>query len=142
VKNLTTSLQRYIQTIHELSQDENGVRVSDVASKRKVSKSSACIAMKSLQDYGLIRRGKDRRIFLTDIGKEHALIMENKINIIQLFLVEVMGISKENAIEDALVMEHKISIETLCSFCRSRNAADFNQNCKVGCHVGMPGVKG
>ena len=51
---LTVAMRNYIRAIYELSSDGEGVRISDIAAKRKVSKSSACIAMKTLQKAGLV----------------------------------------------------------------------------------------
>jgi len=97
VPKLTVSMQHYIQTIYELSPEGEGVRISEVAIKRNVSKSSVYVAMKTLQQDGLIWRNIDRLVFLTDKGKEHALVISSKFTIIQRFLINVMGISRESA---------------------------------------------
>ena len=134
--NLTISMQHYIQAIYELSSDGEGVRISDVAAKRKVSKSSACIAMKVLKTEGLIRRDSMRLVYLTEKGVKQAKAITNRSDIVRLFLMNVCGISRENADADACAMEHTISIETLCSFCRFQNNINPQWQCKGGCHVG------
>ena len=138
---LTVAMQNYIRAIFELSSDGEGVRISDIAVKRKVSKSSACIAMKTLQKEGLIQRDNDRLVILTVCGKEQAMVITNKFAIIQQFLRDKLGISRENATLDACAMEHSISIETLCSFCRSQNFQRPQQECEGGCYVALYDAK-
>jgi len=137
MSNLTSSMQHYLQAIYELSSGGEGVRISDVANKRKVSKSSACTAMKVLQAEGLIRRDSMRLVLLTEKGEEQAIAITNRFDIIRLFLMNVLGISKKNADADACAMEHTISIETLCSFCRFQNDINPHWHCKGGCHVSL-----
>lgn len=139
--DLTVSMQNYIRAIYELSSDSEGVRVSDIAAKCNVSKSSACIAMKTLQKEGLVQRNIDRLVILTDSGKEQAIVIANKFTIIQQFLTNKLGISKENATLDACAMKHSISIETLCSFCRSQNLQNPQQKCDGGCYVTFSNAK-
>ena len=133
MSSLTVSMQNYIRVIYELSPGGEGARICDIAVKRNVTKSSACVAMKTLQKKGLIHRDADRLVLLTSMCKEQAMVITNKFSIIQQFLTDTLEISNENAAHDACVMEHSISMETLCSFCRWNNNKHNSLSCEGGC---------
>lgn len=132
---LTIIMQDYLQAIYDLSQESGGVRITDIAAKRQKTLPSVCVAMRTLEKAGLIRRSADRLVFLTDVGRERAAISMNKSAIIRRFLVEVMDISHENATSDAQAMEYNISHETLCAFCRCQNAKSGSLRCIVSCQM-------
>ena len=48
--NLTPSKELYIKTIYILSDDNQGVHITEIAEKLEISKASVCTAMKSLQE--------------------------------------------------------------------------------------------
>ena len=125
-------MQGYLQTIFELAQERKGVRITDIALKQKKTPPSVCVAMRTLQSAGMIRRGANHLVFLTKAGYERASISMSKYAIIYRFLAEGMGISQENAVADAQAMEHIISLETLCSLCRWQNDADAQWHSETG----------
>lgn len=133
----TDSMKDYIRAIYELSSDGEGVRICDIATKRNVTKSSACVAMKILQKQGFVQRDAERLVLLTSMGKEHAMTIINKSIIIRRFLTNALKISRENAAHDVSVMEHSISMETLCSFCRWNDNKHPHLDCKGGCHFDL-----
>ena len=129
-------MQGYLQTVYELAQENEGVRITDIAIKRQKTAPSVCVAMRTLQAEGLIRRGKNHLVFLTRSGYERAAISMGKYVTIYRYLVDIMGISHENAAADARAMEHTISLETLCSMCRWQNDAEAQWRNKTNCLTG------
>lgn len=118
MKNLTPSQSHYIKAVYELSSGSQGVRVVDIAEKLGVSKASASLSMTKLAQRGLVHKDAERHVYLTKNGEQQAVQMLNKHEMIQKFLMGVLGVDKEVAVHDACGMEHIISMDTLCAICR------------------------
>ncbi|WP_164997164.1 metal-dependent transcriptional regulator [Clostridium minihomine] len=139
--NLTSSLQNYLKMTYELSATGKGVRVSDIAAKLNVSKSSVCLAVQKLQKHDLVTRDAERLIYLTSAGEREAVMAYDKFAILQQFLLDELGVSPATAASDASEIEHLISYDTLCALCRLVNQGK-QASCRVGCHKGMHCVSG
>ncbi|SHI14732.1 iron (metal) dependent repressor, DtxR family [Sporobacter termitidis DSM 10068] len=119
--DLTPSQQHYIKAIYMLSSSREGTRICDVAERLAVTKSSVCVAMKTLQRMNLVERDFRHQILLTPEGKEQAVLIVDRLAIIKCFLVEALHITVDAAELDACAMEHAVSRETLCAMCRHVN---------------------
>ena len=111
--NLTPSKEHYIKTIYLLSDNNQGVQITEIADNLEVTKASACIAMKVLQEDDFIYRDEKRQVFLTLKGEKRAIGLMKKYEIIKCFLIEVLQIDSKIATKDACAMEHVVSPETL-----------------------------
>lgn len=116
--SLTKSQQSYLKTIYEISPSNEGVHISDVATRLEVTKASTCVAMDLLENKELIYRDKLRRIMLTQTGMDQAKMMVHSFKMIRQFLTDILQVSQENANADASIMEHSLHMETLCCLCR------------------------
>ena len=111
--NLTVAMQNYLETIFDLSKKTDGVRLSDVAATLNVSKASVNNATNVLTKLGYITNEKYHEIYLTDMGKETASILEAKHGILKTLFTEVVGIPEKIADADACAVEHIISPESI-----------------------------
>jgi DtxR family Mn-dependent transcriptional regulator len=109
---MTQSLEDYLEMVGFLS-DEGEVRVTDIASRLRVSKPSVLTALKTLEDQGLLEPERYRSVTLTERGKEAAAEIRGRHNFLRSFLLDVVGVSPEIAEQDACKMEHVLSEETL-----------------------------
>lgn len=132
--NLTSSKEHYIKTVYELSTYNTGVRISDIAAKMGVTKTSACLAIQALEKKQLIRRDEQRLVFLTDEGERQAILTKDKYTIIKQFLLNVLELDEATADQDACAMEHVISEETLCAFCKKVNNLMNQKPCQNPSH--------
>lgn len=123
-------MQHYVKAIYELSSGCGGVRISDIATKLEVTKASSSVAIKALQEKKMVYRDANRLVFLTEDGEYQAILALDKFAIIRGFLTEVLDVEPAIADSDACAMEHVISTETLCTFCRRTN-----RKCTTGCHA-------
>lgn len=130
MSNLSSSKEHYIKTVYELSAYNNGVRISDIAVKMGVTKTSACLAIQALEKKELIKRDEQRLVFLTDEGERQAILTKDKYTIIKQFLLNVLELDEATADKDACAMEHVISEETLCSFCKKVNGLMHQKPCQ------------
>mgnify|MGYP006375293425 CR=1 FL=1 len=110
----------YLETILILSRSSSEVHSIDVADYINVSKPSVSRAVGILKSAGYIVTGKDNSLVLTDMGLEAAeRIYDRHITIAE--MLRSLGVSEENAVNDACKMEHDISEETFLAFKKHLN---------------------
>ncbi len=134
MNNLTPSKQHYINAIYELSSACVGVRISDIAEKLGIKKSSVSVGMKFLEDIGLVYRDHERLVFLTEDGERQAISSFDKYHVLYRFLTDTLGVEQVNADREACVLEHAVSIKTLCAICKL-STQNGKPCCKGDCHV-------
>lgn len=128
---MTKSLEDYVEAIYRLSEEAGRARVVDVAGMLHVKMPSVNNAVKELARLRLVKYEKYREIVLTEEGVavarkvfEHHMILKN-------FLL-ALGVSEENAENDACAMEHILSDETMACIARATQknppAADGRPN--------------
>jgi len=116
-------MQNYLETIFDLSRQgaggcpaaavPAGVRVSDIALHLNVSKASVNNAMNVLAKLGYVSNEKYQEIFLTELGRETAAVLEGKHSILKTLFTDIVGIPEETADADACAIEHIISHESV-----------------------------
>jgi Mn-dependent DtxR family transcriptional regulator len=115
---LTKSQARYVTAVYELSMGCEGVRVIDIAERLSLSKASVSFSMTKLEQKGLVHKDVERRVYLTRDGELQAVRMMDKYELLKRFLIEILGVDKEVAGNDASAIEHVISVDSLCAICR------------------------
>ena len=118
--SIRESGEMYLETILILSRSSSEVHSIDVADYMNVSKPSVSRAVGILKNAGYIVTGKDNYVVLTDMGLEAAeRIYDRHITIAE--MLRSLGVSEENAVNDACKMEHDISEETFLAFKKHLN---------------------
>lgn len=118
--SIRESGEMYLETILILSRSSSEVHSIDVADYMNVSKPSVSRAVGILKNAGYIVTGKDNSLVLTDMGLEAAeRIYDRHITIAE--MLRSLGVSEENAVDDACKMEHDISEETFLAFKKHLN---------------------
>lgn len=118
--SIRESGEMYLETILILSRSSSEVHSIDVADYMNVSKPSVSRAVGILKNAGYIVTGKDNSLVLTDMGLEAAeRIYDRNITIAE--MLRSLGVSEENAVNDACKMEHDISEETFLAFKKHLN---------------------
>lgn len=108
--SLQESGEMYLETILILSQ-RGGVRSIDICEEMGYSKPSVSRAVGILKNGGYITVDRDGYITLTDEGRHVAERTYERHNVLTAFF-KTIGVSEENASEDACKIEHDISDET------------------------------
>ena len=106
---LTNSQEEYLKTIYILENANNKVRVTDIANKMDITKPSVNKAVKTLNEFQLLDYQAYGDISLTSKGKEFAKEIIRREDIIEMFLVDVLEIEKNQAKKEAIAMKHAIS---------------------------------
>jgi Mn-dependent DtxR family transcriptional regulator len=113
IDRLTSANEDYLEAIYELSREGNAVRSVDLAAKLEVSKASVNNALKNLKQAGLIEQPHYGDITLTQEGTEYAAGVLERHHVLYHFLLDVLGVDPQTAVEEACEMEHAISDDTL-----------------------------
>lgn len=111
--SISPSLENYIKVIFELCQENVAVRVTDLAEKLSIAKSSVNQAIKVLDKLGLVRYERYGPLELTDKGRELADNIARRNRVIKAFLTVILKVNPEVAEKDACLMEHVVSPVTM-----------------------------
>ena len=112
-KNLTASLEDYLEAIFIISQSHKVVRVKDLVKHLKVAGASVENALKILKEKGLINHEKYGYIELTEKGEKEAQKIYERHKVLQRFFSQILGLDESTAQKDACAIEHYISEEGL-----------------------------
>lgn len=112
-EKVSASLEDYLETFLSLENEQQNIKMSEVAVQLNVSKASVHKAIQVLKERGFVEQEKYKQLALTDEGREIALNVRKRHNIIKSFLIDVLKVEKEIAEDDACKMEHSISKATL-----------------------------
>ncbi|MBE5769108.1 MAG: metal-dependent transcriptional regulator [Clostridiales bacterium] len=109
--NIHESAEDYLEAILMLGQEKGYVRSVDIALRLGVTKPSVSFAMKKLRENGYILMDEENLITLTPQGDDIARKILDRHTTIASFL-EMLGVDKAVAKEDACKMEHDLSDQT------------------------------
>jgi len=111
--SVSPSLENYLKVILQLQEDGNAARITDLAERLSVAKSSANQAVKLLKDQGLVKHEKYGQLELTERGSALAREISKRHEVLMSFLVDVLKVDLATAENDACLMEHAISPATM-----------------------------
>lgn len=113
-QELSASYEDYIEAIYDLSLKSGGqVRSVDVANELGFSKASVARATKNLREQGYIEQEHYGAITLTPKGKEYGKRVLRRHQVLRAFLIDILGVDKKTANQEACMMEHTISQDTM-----------------------------
>lgn len=111
---LSTSYEDYIEAIYDLHEKSGGtVRSVDVANELNFSKASVARATKNLREWGYIEQERYGEIALTKKGEEYGKQVLWRHRVLRGFLIDVLGVDKATANDEACKIEHTISDDTM-----------------------------
>jgi DtxR family Mn-dependent transcriptional regulator len=107
-----TTTQEYVKVIYALEQENRVARVTDIAERRGVTKSSVSLVLTQLQKKQLVDRKQYSHITLTKAGRRLGSELQKRHQAITIFLTEILGVPLKIAEEDACKIEHDLSLQT------------------------------
>ncbi len=111
--NITPTMENYMETILLLERFNGAVRVTDIAEKMGVAKSSVHVALHSLEDRGMLLHEKYGTIHLTDKGRETAEAIYERHVALKAFFIRIVGLDDETAESEACAVEHVLMDSTI-----------------------------
>lgn len=109
MEKLTASLEDYLEIICNHTNSEKNIRAVDISKKLNISRASVTEALKKLANKGFVNYDRYEAISLTETGKEVAQKVVSKHTVLQIFFENILGLSKEEASENACKIEHVIT---------------------------------
>ena len=116
VPRLTSTNEDYLEAIYAIGGDSGTVRGVDLAAHLGVSKASVNKAVSNLKAAGLVEQPYYGDISLTSVGAAYAASVLRRHLVLFSFLTEMLGVDAQTAEEEACLMEHAISGDTLLRF--------------------------
>lgn len=111
--SITPSLEDYLEVILDLNEANESIRVTDLADRLGVAKSSVNQAVTKLVELKLVLHERYGPLQLTDQGALKARKVRDRHRILKQFLTEVLGVDARTAEKDACGIEHYISPVTM-----------------------------
>jgi len=108
----SAAMQDYLEAILNISEIAGVVRVTDIAAELGIAKASVSQALSNLKKLGLVIQEPYGAVELTCTGKKQAFEIRHRHHVLKNFL-EALGVDTEIANEDACLMEHVVSKETI-----------------------------
>ena len=114
---LTRAGEDYLEAIYRLAGEnasaDRSVRSVDVADQLGVSKASVNKALSMLKDAGMVEQSRYGRVTLTKEGEKYAALVWRSHRALRLVLESDLGVEPEVADEEACLMEHALSADTM-----------------------------
>ena len=111
-------MEDYLEAIFHLSEADGVARVSQIAKRLGVNKSSVTGALHHLSEHGLINYDPYQYITLTDAGRQVARDVAWRHDVLKRFLIEVLDVEEQKATETACKLEHSMDREVLVKLLR------------------------
>ena len=108
----TRNMEDYLEAIWDLQKNKGYIKVKDIADKLEVTRPSVSEMIKKLSENEYIIYEKYGGIIFTGKGKKLAQEIKKRHNLFVEFL-KIIGVSEENAQQDACKLEHDVSPETI-----------------------------
>jgi DtxR family Mn-dependent transcriptional regulator len=118
-KNLTESLEDYLEAIYDLVHAQGKATVSETAERLSVAKPSVVKALKRLRELKLVVQEPYSEISLTPAGRKEAEFVRLRHNALVYFLTDFLGLDYKSAETNACALEHHLcerSTERLLAF--------------------------
>jgi DtxR family Mn-dependent transcriptional regulator len=117
-KQLTHSMAHYLQAIAALMRAPGGASVSAIAERLGVSKAGVTSMIRTLKARGLAEHEPYGDVRLTLEGHRLATRTERSRDVLTEFFGEILGLDPDTAAEDACMIEHLVSPESMVRFLR------------------------
>src|SRR5436305_3019619 len=107
----STAVEDYAKAIYALEQREGSVSTNALAERLGVTPGSASGMVKRLGELGLVEHRPYHGVSLTDAGRRVALEVIRHHRLLELYLVESLGVPWDQVHAEAEVLEHVLSDE-------------------------------
>src|SRR5262244_3403462 len=108
---LTAAVQDYAKAIYTLEERDGSASTNDLAALLEVRPGSVSGMLRKLSALGLVEHERYRGVRLTERGRRVALEVIRHHRLVELFLVESLGMTWDEVHAEAEVLEHVISEE-------------------------------
>ena len=119
--SLSMASEDYLESIYRIMDEqdafETGIKSVDVAEQLEVSKASVNKAIATPKEHGMVEQTRYGRVTLTEAGREYGKDVWYRHRTLRLFLTKGLGVDEQIADEEACLMEHALSADTMKRWC-------------------------
>ena len=108
---LTAAVEDYTKAIYTLEERAGSASTNDLAALLDVKPGSVSGMLRKLSSLGLVEHERYRGVRLTERGRRVALEVIRHHRLLELFLVENLGMTEDEVHAEAEVLEHALSEE-------------------------------
>jgi DtxR family Mn-dependent transcriptional regulator len=112
-RQLSPQMEDYLESIHHLCAEHGVARVKSIAKRLLVSYPSVVSAIKNLKRRQLVYQEYYGYVRLTDKGQKIAGAVIYRHEVLTRFLMDILGMDRETASNEACKIEHAVSLETV-----------------------------
>src|SRR5947199_10519166 len=109
VHDLTVAVQDYAKAIYTLESRHGAASTTELATLLEIRPASVSGMLRKLSDLGLVEHERYRGVRLTKRGRRVALEVIRHHRLVELFLVESLGMTWDEVHAEAEVLEHALS---------------------------------
>src|SRR5580765_6882473 len=108
---VTPAVEDYAKAIYTLEERDGAASTNDLAALLDVKPGSVSGMLRKLSSLGLVEHERYRGVRLTEKGRRVALEVIRHHRLLELFLVENLGMTEDEVNAEAEVLEHALSEE-------------------------------
>jgi DtxR family Mn-dependent transcriptional regulator len=120
-------MEMYLKTILRLEEHGGPVRVKAIAEALSITMPSVSEALRTLKNKGLVLHSSYGEVKLSTNGRRLAVGVSERFEVLQRFLVEILGVDEEVAQLEACEIEHVVGRDT---YKRLTLFLDFLSHCE------------
>ena len=109
LRGTTPAVQDYLKVIYKLQQQDRPVPTTAIAERLELSSAAISRMLKHLATLGLVEHNRYRGVELTDAGERIALEVIRHHRLLELYLVEALGLPWDRVDAEADLLEHVLS---------------------------------
>jgi len=110
---VSENAEDYLACIYDLSLDGGAVKTNEIAAKLGLTPASVTEMTQKLAGDGYLNYEKYRGVTLTSKGLKVAERIKRKHRLLERFLVDVLGMKREQSHDEAMRLEHTVSDESV-----------------------------
>ena len=126
-KKLSSNMEMYLKTVLRLEGDGAPVRVKAIAESLGITMPSVSEALRTLKAKGLILHPSYGEVKLSAEGRRVAVGVNERFEVLQRFLVDVLKVDERVAEHEACEIEHVVGKDT---YLRLTAFLDYLSNCQ------------
>jgi DtxR family Mn-dependent transcriptional regulator len=112
-RHLSPQMEDYLESICHLCEEHGVARVKSIAKRLQVSYPSVVSAIKNLKRRKLVHQEHYGYVRLTDKGQKIAGAVIYRHEVLARFLIDILGMDRKTASNEACKIEHAVSLETV-----------------------------
>jgi len=111
--NISENAEDYLACIYDLSRDGGPVKTTEISSRLKLSPASVTEMTQKLALDGYLNYERYKGVTLTPAGRIVAEKIKRRHRLVERFLVDVLGLPRQESHDEAMRLEHTFSDESV-----------------------------